>query len=102
MFDLVAAPPHFLPRRSVLVSSSMKPPAAQALAGSAADRVILDDRSKTSTRRLTGGNGTTPVEGLRRFFRWSDNGKLSKKETSKWQAKPRWAKLTEWMATDSK
>lgn len=79
----------------------MKPPASQAFAGSPADRVILDDPSKTAKRRLAGGNTTTPVAGLRRFFRWSDNGKLSKKETSKWQAKPKWAKLTEWMGTDS-
>lgn len=80
----------------------MEPPQPQALAGGwPAETVTLVDPSKSSSkRRLKGANERTPVEGLRRFFRWSEDGKLSKKETSKWQAKPEWRRLTEWMAAD--
>lgn len=50
---------------------------------------MLDDLSTAPKRRLKGGNTATPVEGLRRFFRWTDDGKLLKSETanSGWQAK---------------
>lgn len=60
---------------------------------------VLDEPSKSSRRRLKGGNTTAPVDSLRKFFRWSSNGKLSKKETKtpKWHANPKWTKLTEWL-----
>ena len=91
-----------IPGYSVFFSFSLKPPAPQASAGTVEDRVILDSTSRNVKRRLSGSNATTPLTSLRKFFRWSDNGKLSENETSKWRAKPKWNKLTEVVAADSK
>lgn len=89
-------------RVSCLFATSVEPAQPQAFAGWPVDKVLLADPSKTSKRRLKGSNTTAPDGGLRRFFRWSDNGKVSKKETSdsKWQGKPQWTRLTEWMMAE--
>eukprot|EP00903_Cladosiphon_okamuranus_P009984 g9470.t1 len=71
----------------VIMCSTMEPPQPQNFAGGlSADVLTLNDNSESSRkRRLKGANTTTPAEGLRRFFRWSDEGKMTE-ETSKFQA----------------
>lgn len=80
--------------------SRLDPPNTQALAGSPSESV-LDEPSKSSRRRLSwNDNATTPIAGLRSFFKRSDNEKLSSNE-SKFNTKPKWTKLTEWMLDSS-